>query len=98
MLLIPFVLGCISKHLVLNKFINCPFTLLGRPLNGIVGAFSFLAATIQITLVAVAIFVLDFALTMSLAIQVRVAIKAVVICINPLPVDESMSEDSFDDS
>ena len=95
-LLIPFVLGCISKHFALNKFISCPFALLGRPLNGIVGAFSFLEAIEQNTVVAVAILVLDFALSVSLAIQVRVAIKDVAICINPLPADESMSEDSFD--
>ena len=69
-LLIPFVLGCISKHLVLNKFITCPFALIGRPLIGTEGAFAFLSAIVPITVEAVAILVLDFALSVGLAIQV----------------------------
>ena len=50
-----------------------------RALNGLVDAFSFLAAILEITVIAVATLVLDFALTVSLATQVGVAVKDVAI-------------------
>ena len=46
-----------------------------RALTGLVDAFSFLEAILEITVVAVATLVLDFALTVSLAIQVGLALK-----------------------
>ena len=69
-----------------------------RPVNGIEGAFSLLSAILPIAVVAVATLVLGFALSMGLAIQVRVALKDVASSISPLPGDESMIESSFYDS
>ena len=66
-------------------------------MNWLVDAFSFLAAIVPITVVAVATLVLDFALTVSLTIQVEVALKDVTP-VSPLPGDESMCESSFYDS
>ena len=72
-LTVAFVVSSIAKHLVFYELIIVPLTLERWAIFWAVDGFSMFEAIVPITIIAVAILVIDFALAMCLAIEVAVA-------------------------